>query len=205
MNHIYTLLSALFLLCSFKSDNPLQFKNVTYKRYLLDSTGSTCKDVFYDEIKFQDVDSMLSNIIYYRSGKKVVTSIFHKPLFESGDTAITRRSLALIFRSNGLIYSKPMVFKIGFREFTVYAQANYDCYDPRCGQRHGHVQTYYGTTWIMKEFGPVLILEEGKSVTILNHAGTVGHPPKALMEQLLVRAKVPAAISSDYLSGISDW
>ena len=28
---------------------------------------------------------------------------------------------------------------------------------------------------------------------------------QALMEQLLVRAKVPAAISSDYLSGISDW
>lgn len=205
MKHIYTFLSALFLLCSFKSDHPQQFNNVVYKRYLLNSAGSTCKEVFYDEIKFQDVDSMLSNIIYYRSGITVASSIFYKPLYEGGDTTINRLSLDRFFRSDALIYSQPMIFKIGFREYTVYAQNIYNCYDPMCGQRHGHVRMYDGTTWIMKEFGPVLILEEGKSVTILNHAGTVGHPPKALMEQLLRKAKVPAAICSDYLSGISDW
>ena len=205
MNKLVSILSALLLFCGFTNDPSLTFNNVTYKRYPLQGKPTGCREILYDEIRFQRKDSTHTEIQYYQSGRNVSISPFYKPLKEPEDSTRFNKEAYRFFMRDERIYSEPFVFKAGFREYTVYAQKNYNCYDPMCGQRHGHIRMYHGTTWIMEEFGPVLMIEEGTSVSILNHAETIGHPPKVLMEQLLLKANVPEAISQDYLSGISEW
>lgn len=67
-------------------------------------------------------------------------------------------TLSIPIKSDKYVSTK-LSYSIGNTKYIVYKHIDYNCYDPRCGTKHGHTTFVTGETYFSPEFGILLSVD----------------------------------------------
>lgn len=103
-----------------------------------------------------------------------------------------------LFDSNHYISVKE-VYTVNGKNYTVYKHLDYNCYDPFCGSRHGHMPVNTGTTWFSPDYGILIreIHDREYDVMISMKEKAI---PRDLLLAIMKKAEATATVVERYKS-----
>lgn len=96
-------------------------------------------------------------------------------------------------------YSTKEVYSVNGKDYTIYKHLDYNCYDPLCSSRHGHMPVNTGTTWFSPEYGILIRMIHDREYDVMISMKEK-EIPRDLVLAILEKAKAPSVIVERYKS-----
>lgn len=103
-----------------------------------------------------------------------------------------------LFDNNHYVSVKE-VYSVNGKDYTVYKHLDYNCYDPFCSSRHGHMPVNTGTTWFSPDYGILIRMIHDREYDVMISMKEK-EIPRDLVLAIMKKAEAPATVVERYKS-----